>query len=60
MEDAQIQCPLHRARSDIRTGAVVRWASFPPGIQVLNFIRGEKALAIYPVTVEDGQVYVEL
>ena len=60
VEDAQIQCPLHRARFDIRTGEVVRWASFPPGIQALNFIRGEKALATYPVTVKDGQVYVEL
>lgn len=60
VEDAQIQCPLHRARFDIRTGEVVQWANFPPGIQALNFIRGEKALATYPVTVEDGQVYVEL
>ena len=60
VEDSQIQCPLHRARFDIRTGEVVRWASFPPGIQALNFIRGEKALATYPVTVEDGQVYIEL
>ena len=60
VEDAQIQCPLHRARFDIRTGKVVRWANFPPGIQALNFIRGERALATYPVTVEDGQVYVEV
>ena len=60
VEDSQIQCPFHRARFDIRTGEVVRWASFPPGIQALNFVRGEKALATYPVTVELGKVYVEL
>jgi 3-phenylpropionate/trans-cinnamate dioxygenase ferredoxin subunit len=60
VEDDQIQCPLHRARFDIRTGEVVRWANFPPGIQALNIVRGEKALATYPVTTEDGQVYVDL
>lgn len=56
--DCQVQCPLHRARFDIRTGAVVRWANFPPGIQLLNAVRGEQALRTYPVAVRNGRVVV--
>ena len=53
VEDCQVQCPFHRARFDIRTGEVVEWANFPPGVQLLNVVRAEKALQTYPVTVED-------
>ncbi len=56
----KIQCPFHRAQFDVRTGEVVRWANFPPGIQLLNVVRGEKALRTYPVSVEDGDVFVEV
>ena len=55
-----IQCALHRARFDIRTGEVKRWANFPPGIQALNVARGEKALRTFPVTVQDGAVFVDV
>ena len=60
LDDGVVQCPLHRARFDIRTGEVVRWANFPPGIQFLNVARGEKALKTYTVTVEDGKVFAEV
>lgn len=60
IEGRMVQCPFHRARFDIRTGKVCEWASFPPGIQVLNVVRGEKALKTYHVTVKDGQVHVKL
>ena len=50
--------PGNRARFDIATGAVVRWANFPPGIQLLNAVRGEKALQTFPVAVRDGKVEV--
>ena len=59
IDDCKIQCPLHRARFDIRTGEVIDWANFPPGIQLLNIARGEKALKTYPVTVKDGALFVE-
>jgi nitrite reductase/ring-hydroxylating ferredoxin subunit len=52
--------PLHRSRFDIRTGEVKRWANFPPGIQMLNIVRGENALQTYPTVVKDGVVYVEI
>lgn len=56
----EIQCPLHRARFDIRTGEVVEWANWPPGVQLLNIARGEKALKTFPVRVENGKVIVEV
>lgn len=60
VDTCQVQCPLHRARFDIRTGEVVEWANFPPGVQLLNALRGEKALKTYPVSVVKGEVRVRL
>jgi len=58
VDGCQVQCPLHRARFDIATGKVVEWANFPPGIQLLDVVRGKKALRTYPVRVKDGKVMV--
>jgi 3-phenylpropionate/trans-cinnamate dioxygenase ferredoxin subunit len=58
--DCNMQCPFHRARFDIRTGKVVEWANFPSGIQLLNVVRGEKALRTFEVRVEDGNVQVNV
>jgi 3-phenylpropionate/trans-cinnamate dioxygenase ferredoxin subunit len=58
VEGCQVQCPLHRARFDIATGAVVQWANFPPGIQLLDAVRGAKALRTYPVAVRHGNLEV--
>ena len=60
VENCQVQCPFHRARFDIKTGEVIEWANFPPGVQLLNAIRGEKALKTFPVSIEDGKVHVEI
>lgn len=58
--DSQVQCPFHRARFDIRTGQVTDWANFPPGIQLLNVVRREKALRTFAVNVTDGNVQVNV
>jgi 3-phenylpropionate/trans-cinnamate dioxygenase ferredoxin subunit len=60
IDDECIQCALHRARFDIRTGKVKRWANFPPGIQMLNPVRGKKDLDTYRVVVKRGAVYVDV
>ena len=60
VDDCQIQCPFHRARFDIASGAVVEWANFPPGVQLLNKVRKEKALKTYTVSVEGGQLVVDI
>lgn len=56
----RIQCKFHRAEFDIKSGKACQWANFPPGIQALNFIRGEKDLQTYTCDIEDGQVYLNL
>jgi 3-phenylpropionate/trans-cinnamate dioxygenase ferredoxin component len=60
VDGCQVQCPLHRARFDIRTGEVAAWANFPSGIQLLNVVRGEKPLKTYPVQVKKGAVQVRI
>ena len=55
-----LECPFHRAQFDIRTGEPVKWANFPPGIQLINTIRKEKALKTYPVTVKGDEILVEV
>ena len=59
-KDDCVVCPFHRAQFNVRTGEVVKWANFPPGVQLLNFIRGEKSLATYPTKVEGDQLLVEV
>jgi len=60
IDGCKIQCPLHRARFDIRDGHVVDWANFPPGVQLLNVVRGEKALKTYRTRIEADAVQVEI
>jgi 3-phenylpropionate/trans-cinnamate dioxygenase ferredoxin subunit len=56
----KIQCPWHHSCFDICTGAVIEWANYPPGIQLLNIVRNEKALKTYKVTVENGKLFVDI
>ena len=60
VDGCQIQCPFHRAHFDVRTGAVLQWANFPPGIQLLNPVRNAQPLKTYRVQVRGGQVFVEI
>lgn len=60
VEGDKVQCPFHHALFDIKTGKVVHWANFPPGIQVLNVVRGEKKLKVYKVSSRKGKIYLQL
>jgi len=60
VDGCKVQCPFHRARFDIRSGEVVDWANFPPGVQLLNVVRGEKALRTYAVDVKGDEVRVKV
>ncbi len=60
VDGCKIRCPIHGAQFDVRSGEVVRWANFPPGIQLLNFLRKEKALRTYAVTAEGGKLFVNV
>ena len=54
-----IQCRIHRAQFDIKTGKVIKWAHFPPGIQALNVIRSAHDLITYQTKVEDNKIYIK-
>ena len=58
VSDRVVRCPLHRAEFNIRTGEVEKWACFPPGIQLLNAVRSEKALNSYRVEEKDGKLFL--
>lgn len=60
VDGCRVQCKFHRAQFDIRTGKVCEWANFPPGIQMLNFLRGERDLKTYPVQLEADKIYVDV
>ena len=60
IKDSCIRCPLHRAEFDLKNGDVKKWANFPPGIQLLNVVRGEKNLECYDVQVTEDEVQVYL
>jgi 3-phenylpropionate/trans-cinnamate dioxygenase ferredoxin subunit len=60
IDDCKVQCPFHRARFDIRTGEVIDWANFPPGVQLLNAVRRERALRRFEVQLKDGEVQVSI
>ncbi len=60
VDGCKIQCPVHHARFDVRTGEVIEWANFPPGVQLLNVLRRAKALKTYEVTAEEGRLFVDV
>jgi len=60
LDSCKIQCRYHHATFDIKTGKVIKWANFPTGIQVMNFIRGAKNLKTFRTKIEDNNVYVEI
>jgi len=60
VEGCRVQCPFHRAQFDIRSGEVVKWANFPPGVQLLNSLRPEKALVCFKTEVKGPDVCVDI
>lgn len=60
LDDDTLQCKFHRAEFNLKTGKAEQWACFPPGIQALNFFRGEKNLVTYETKIEDGKILVSI
>jgi nitrite reductase/ring-hydroxylating ferredoxin subunit len=58
-EDCGIICPFHHSAFDLHSGDVKEWAPWPPGIgPLLGRIVRQRVLAVFPVKVEDGYVWV--
>jgi nitrite reductase/ring-hydroxylating ferredoxin subunit len=60
-EDGAIICPWHRSAFDLRTGNVKEWTPWPPVVgNVLGKISSQKALAVFPVRVEENSIWVDV
>ena len=60
LDGQRVQCPLHRAEFDIKTGEAVKWACFPPGVQLMNLFRPKKPIKTYATRVDGDAVLVDV
>jgi nitrite reductase/ring-hydroxylating ferredoxin subunit len=59
-EDGCLECPWHRARYDVRTGAMTRGpqGAFKPLAGVVKGTAGSLPLRSYPVELRDGAIWL--
>ena len=61
LQDGAIVCPFHRSAFDLCSGEVKDWTPFPPVVgKLMGKMSTEKALPVFPVRVENGEVQVDL
>ncbi len=60
-EDGAIVCPWHKTAFDLCTGDVKEWTPWPPVVgKALGMISPAKALSVFPVRVEEGNIWVDV
>eukprot|EP00897_Mesotaenium_endlicherianum_P002503 jgi/Mesen1/2280/ME000154S01447 len=57
-QDGSIVCPTTSTTFDLKTGAIKEWYPNNPVLRLLT--RPLRNMIVYPVKVEDGQIYVDL
>ena len=56
-----VTCPRHGSQYDVRDGRVLRWTNWPPLVLFFaKLVKPPRPLKTYPVTVEAGQVYIDV
>jgi nitrite reductase/ring-hydroxylating ferredoxin subunit len=61
VHDHSITCPWHHSAFDLDSGDVKDWSPWPPAVgRVLGALSREKALAVFPVKVEQGKIWVKV
>jgi 3-phenylpropionate/trans-cinnamate dioxygenase ferredoxin subunit len=60
-DDGSLECPWHRARYDVHTGAMTRGpqGAFRPLAGVVKGTTGAIPLKTFPVTLRDGAIWLE-
>jgi len=60
-EDGSLECPWHRARYDVQTGAMTRGpqGAFKPLAGIVKGTTGTLALKTFPVSLRDGAIWLE-
>jgi nitrite reductase/ring-hydroxylating ferredoxin subunit len=60
-DDGSLECPWHRARYDVHTGAMTRGpqGAFKPLAGVVKGTSGAIALKTFPVSLRDGAIWLE-
>lgn len=56
-----VTCPRHHSQFDIRDGRVLRWTTWPAVVLFFaKLTRPPRPLKTYPVTVEAGNIFVDV
>lgn len=60
-EDGSLECPWHHARYDVHTGLMTRGpgGAFRPLAGAVKNTAGRVALAVHPVTIRDGAIWLD-
>ena len=56
-----VTCPRHHSQFDMRDGKVLRWTTWPSAVLFFaKLVKPPRPLKIYPVSVESGEIFVEV
>lgn len=59
--EGAIVCPWHRSAFDLCSGEVKDWTPWPPIVgRAMGMLGSPKPLSVFPVTVEDGSIWIDL
>jgi 3-phenylpropionate/trans-cinnamate dioxygenase ferredoxin subunit len=56
-----VTCPRHHSQFDVRDGRVLRWTNWS-GVALFfaRLIKSPRPLKTYPVTIEAGNIYIDI
>ena len=61
LEGTVVTCPRHHSRFDVSDGKVLRWTTWSPVVLFFaKIVKSPRPLKTYPVTLEAGDVFVDV